>query len=188
MCYIELTAIVAMPKTKSINLLPQEEFDVSIVGRTLKWAMGTFRIIVIVTEMIVMTAFLSRFWLDAQNSDLTNSIKIKSAQIVAQEATEKEFRSLQSKLNIAKVIKAASPLSTKIDLITSKLPPGVNLTSLSVLENSAQVKGVSSSEIGVAQFVANLKAVPSFKSVDLGQINSSEVNISQTVFSITISY
>jgi Tfp pilus assembly protein PilN len=188
MCYIELIVIVAMPKNKAINLLPQEEFDVSLVGRTLKWAMGTFRIIVIVTEVIVMSAFLSRFWLDAKNSDLSNSIKVKSAQIAALANKEKQFRSLQSQLNIARVIKAAAPLSEKIDKITSKLPPEVGLMSVSVLENSAQVKGSSATEIGVAQFVANLKADPSFKSVDLGQVNSSEGNIAQIVFTIMISY
>lgn len=188
MCYIESIVIVVMPKNKAINLLPQEEFDISIVGRTLKWAMGTFRIIVIITEVIVMTAFLSRFWLDAKNSDLSNSIKIKSAQITAQSKVEKEFRSLQSKLNIAGEIKAAAPLSQKIDKITSKLPAGVNLSSISVLENSAQVKGSSASEIGIAQFIANLKTDSSFKSIDLGQVNSSEGDITQTVFLIMISY
>ena len=178
-----------MPKNKSaINLLPQEEFDVSIVGRTLKWAMGTFRIIVIVTEMIVMAAFLSRFWLDAQNSDLTAAIKIKSAQIVAQAATEKEFRDVQSKLNIAKQITPAVQPSQKVDVITSKLPSGVNLSSVSILEDSAQVKGSSASEFGIAQFVANLKADKSFKSVDLGQINSSESNLAQTIFTVKITY
>ena len=178
-----------MPKNKSaINLLPQEEFDVSIVGRTLKWAMGTFRIIVIVTEMIVMAAFLSRFWLDAQNSDLTGAIKIKSAQIVAQAAIEKEFRNVQSKLNIAKQITPLTQPSQKVDVITSKLPPGVNLSSVSILEDSADVKGSSASEFGIAQFVANLKADSSFKSVDLGQINSSESNLAQTVFTVKISY
>jgi hypothetical protein len=148
-----------MPKNKAINLLPQEEFDISMLGRTLKWAMGTFRIIVIVTEIIVMGAFLSRFWLDAQNSDLSNSIKIKSAQITAQAAVEKEFRNVQSKLDIVKEISAATPLSQKIDAITSKLPTGVNLTSVSVLESSVQIKGSSTTEFGIAQFVANLKAV-----------------------------
>jgi Tfp pilus assembly protein PilN len=177
-----------VPKNKSINLLPQEEFDVSVLGRTLKWAMGTFRIIVIVTEMIVMGAFLSRFWLDAQNSDLNGSIKIKSAQIIAQGDIEKEFRSVQSKLNIAKQVKQVTPPSQTIYAITSKLPLDVNLTSVSILENSAQVKGSSASEFGIAQFVANLKADSSFKSVNLGQVNSSESNVAQTVFSIIISY
>lgn len=169
-------------------MLPQEEFDVSILGRVLKWAMGTFRIIVIVTEMVVMGAFLSRFWLDAQNSDLNDLIKVKSAQIVAQATTEKEFRNVQSILNITKQIGAVPEPSKKLDAITSKLPPGVNLTALSILDTSAQVKGSATSEFGIAQFVANLKTDPSFKNVDLGQINSSENNLSQTVFSIKITY
>jgi Tfp pilus assembly protein PilN len=177
-----------MPKNKGINLLPQEEFDVSIIGRALKWAMGTFRIIVIVTEMVVMSAFLSRFWLDAQNSDLTGKIKIKTAQIESQKSVEKEFRSLQSKLNIIKQIDAASPLSQKINAIASKLPSGVNLATVSILENSATVRGTSTSEIGIAQFVANLKADPAFKTVELGQVTSSEIDQTQVIFSINVSY
>ena len=180
--------LAVMPKNKSINLLPQEEFDVSLLGRTLKWAMGTFRIIVIATEMIVMAAFLSRFWLDAQNSDLINSIKIKTAQIVAQAATEDQFRSVQSKLSIAAKTSPAIASSQKVNLIASKVPPDVNLTSVSVLDKSAQIKGASITELGIAQFLANLKADSSFKSVDLGQTSSSETNAAQTVFSVTISY
>jgi hypothetical protein len=89
-----------MPKNKTINLLPQEEFESSIIGRILRWAMGTFRIIVIITEIIVMGAFLSRFWLDAQNSTLSDGIKIKSSQIQSLADIEKEFRNIQSKLNM----------------------------------------------------------------------------------------
>jgi Tfp pilus assembly protein PilN len=178
-----------MPNNKSaINLLPQEEFDVSILGRALKWAMGTFRIIVIATEMVVMAAFLSRFWLDAQNSDLINSIKIKSAQITAQAATENQFRSIQSKLSIAKQTAPTVASSQKVDLITSKVPPDITLTTVSVLEKSAQIKGVATGESGIAQFIANLKADTTFKTVDLGQINSSETNAGQLVFTVTISY
>jgi Tfp pilus assembly protein PilN len=177
-----------MPKNKAINLLPQEEFNISIVGRILDWAMGTFRIIVIVTEMIVMAAFLSRFWLDAQNSDLNNSIKVKSAQIAAQADVEKEFRSIQSKLSIVQQIKAAIPSSQRVDAVTSKLPTGVNLTAITVTENSVQLKGTSDTELGIAQFVANLKADTSLKNVDLGQISSSETNLGQVIFSINISY
>ncbi len=177
-----------MPKNKPINLLPQEEFSISILGRILNWAMGTFRIIVIITEMIVMAAFLSRFWLDAQNSDLNNSIKIKSAQIADQADLEKEFRNIQSKLSIVQQIYAAVPPSQRIDAITSKLPTGVILTAISVMGNSAQIKGNSGTELGIAQFIANLKADTSLKSVDLGQISSSETNLGQTIFSINILY
>src|SRR5512144_1767398 len=93
-----------MAKSKSINLLPQEEFENSVLGRILRWATGSFRVIVIITEMVVMGAFLSRFWLDAQNSDLNDSIQIKSAQISAQKDFENQFRQIQKKLDIYKGI------------------------------------------------------------------------------------
>ncbi len=178
-----------MPNKKSfINLLPQEEFDTSIVGRILKWAMGTFRIIVIITEMIVMGAFLSRFWLDAQNSDLNDQIKTRSAQITAQADFEKQFRNLQARLNIVKLITQAKPLTNKADIISAKLPQDITLSSISIQDTETQVKGSSGSEISIAQFISNLQAEKTFKTVDLGQISSSENNQSQTLFTIKITY
>jgi hypothetical protein len=38
------------------------------------------------------------------------------------------------------------------------------------------------------QFLANLQANKNFKTVDLGQVGSSDVNPSQTIFSIDITY
>lgn len=177
-----------MPKSKAINLLPQEEFDTSIVGRVLKWAMSTFRLIVIITEMVVMGAFLSRFWLDAQNSDLANSIKVRVAQIQAQKDTEDQFRGLQNKLTVFKTIASSPKATDKIDLVASKLPQEVHLTNLSILDESASIKGVSGSEIGIAQFVANLKGEKTFKKVSLGSISSSEENPSLTVFTIKLTF
>jgi Tfp pilus assembly protein PilN len=177
-----------MAKKKSINLLPQEEFDASILGRTLKWAMGSFRIIVILTEMIVMAAFLSRFWLDAQNSELDNSIKIATAQVSAQSNFEKEFRGIQKKLNIFKQIAAVPAPSGKLDLIASKIPQDLILTSINVQDNSAQLKGVAGSEIGIAQFISNLKSAPTFKKVELDSVGSSEQNQASITFLINVSY
>jgi Tfp pilus assembly protein PilN len=178
-----------MPNKKSlINLLPQEEFDASTLGRVLKWAMGTFRIIVIITEMVVMGAFLSRFWLDAQNSDLNEEITIKSAQISAQNDFEKQFRSTQKKLNIFKVL-AGNPLpSDKISTIASRIPTNITLTGMSVNDTSAQLKGSTASEIGLAQLLSNLKAEKSIKSVDIGSLSNSESDSSLTVFTLNVGY
>ncbi len=177
-----------MPKNKSINLLPQEEFNISTTGRILSWATGTFRIIVIITEIVVMGAFLSRFWLDAQNSDLKNSVKIKSAQIAAQSDLEKRFRSVQSKLNIYNQIASSQNASNKVNEIASMLPSNIVLSGITVAEGSAQIKGVSGSDIDIYQFIANLQADKSLKNVDLGQISSSENGSIGTIFSINITY
>jgi Tfp pilus assembly protein PilN len=177
-----------MPKNKAINLLPQEEFNISTTGRILKWATGTFRIIVIITEMVVMGAFLSRFWLDAENSNLKDSIKIKTAQVAAQADLEKKFRDIQSKLNIFGQIAGSQNTSKRIEQIVSVLPPDIALSGVSVSDDSTQVKGTSPSDIEIAQFVANLQADKTIKNVDLEQVSSSENGSAGTVFSIIISY
>ena|SRR3989338_1405046 len=177
-----------MPKTKTINLLPQEEFDVSTLGRILKWAMGTFRIIVIVTEMIVMTAFLSRFWLDAQNSDLNDAIAIKTAQISAQSDFEKQFRILQQKLSIFKTLTDSPQPSGKLNAISSKIPSDVILSGISVGDVSAQLNGVTLSEASIAKLLNGIKNEKSLKTVDLGSLSTSENDASFTVFSVNIGY
>lgn len=178
-----------MPNKKSlINLLPQEEFDASTLGRVLRWAMGTFRIIVIITEMVVMGAFLSRFWLDAQNSDLNEEITIKSAQISAQSDFEKQFRSTQNKLNIFKSLASNPPPSGKIDIIASRIPTNITLTGISVDDASAQLKGTAASELGLAQLLSNLQAEKSLKSVDIGSLSNSENDPSLTTFTLNIGY
>ena len=175
-----------MPKPKNINLLPQEEFEASTLGRILKWGMGTFRIIVILTEMVVMTAFLSRFWLDAQNSDLNDTIKTQSAEIASQSDFEKEFRGLQTKLNIFKTISASNRPSDIVNTITANVSGDITLSSISVSEKSVTIQGVAGSEISIAQLVSNLKTVKSFKTVDLGNVSSSTENPSLTDFDIKV--
>lgn len=178
-----------MAKNKpAINLLPQEEFEASTLGRTLRWAMGSFRIIVIVTEMVVMAAFLSRFWLDAQNSDLSDSIKSSGNQIAAQGDFEKEFRGVQQKLSIFKQITGQPTASGKVELIAAKTPPDLVLSSIIVQNKSAQIKGTAASEFGIAQLISNLQSEPTFKKVELSSIASSEQNQTLITFLINVSY
>jgi Tfp pilus assembly protein PilN len=177
-----------MPKRTQINLLPQEEFEASTLGRTLKWATSTFRIIVILTEMIVMGAFLSRFWLDARNSDLSELIMLESSQIEARRDIEFQFRDLQKKLAIFKDITQVTQPSVRADAISSKLPTDVFLTSVSVQEEETTVRGVAGSDFSVAQLIANLKADTTFREVDLGTVSSSEDNTNLTVFTVRVTY
>lgn len=175
-----------MPKNKLINLLPQEEFEGSTLGRVLRWAMGTFRIIVILTEMVVMGAFLSRFWLDAENSDLSDSIKIATSQIQVQSKFEERFRELQTKLSIYNNLTAGAKDYDKIRLIASKIPQDVKTTSILLNGSSTQIVGSATNEGSIAQFVSNLSSDSKTKSVDLESLSSTEGNIIS--FQINITY
>lgn len=162
-------------KKHQINLLPQEEFEGTTVGRILKWAMSTFRIIVILTEMVVMAAFLSRFWLDARNADLNDAIKQKVAVISASSEVEKEFRDTQKRLKIfSNLSSREGVVSNAIAEITSHLPPDVFLISYSYNQGSIQIKGISPSEISIAQFIVNLENSEMINKVNLTNVDTSQ--------------
>ncbi len=173
-------------KEPEINLLPQEEFEASVVGRILKWALSTFRIIVIVTEMVVMAAFLSRFWLDARNSDLNETIKQKQAVLAASSTFEKDLRNVQKRLSIASSLFSLSKPSKILNSIVSYLPADVYISSFAVLEDAVQVKGYSLSEMSISQFIANLESVKNFKDVTLTQIDSSKEGTTSLIFTLKI--
>jgi Tfp pilus assembly protein PilN len=173
-----------MPKNKAINLLPQEEFSASITGRILKWATSTFRVIVTVTEMVVMGAFLSRFWLDAQNSNLNSAIKIKSAEISAQASLEEKFRIVQTKLNLFDKIAQTQKNSAFVEKISGNVPENTTLTRISIQDGKIEIRGTSFSDYNIVQFIANLGS--SFKGAALQQANSSKSNPGGTDFVIEV--
>lgn len=175
-----------MPKVKNkpINLIPQDEFETSIFGRGLKWALSSFRVMVIVTELVVMSAFLSRFWLDAKNSDLNEELKTKQAQISAYEEVESEFRKIQKKLSTAKLLYDEFKTTKILSELETNLPAEVTLNTLTVNFPSISIKASSTSENKIAQMLRNLENNKSFSKIVLSQIVSDQENSQMIVFTI----
>ena len=172
-------------KSKIINLIPQDEFESSNFGRIIKWALSTFRVIVIVTELVVMSAFLSRFWLDAKNSDLNDQINSGKAQVLAYSDVENEFRSLQKRVDTAKQIYSETKLSLFVTEVSKFVPDGVTLKSVSVADNQITIRSLSSSELAISQFLINLEESENLKDITLSQISSNADNSSMTTFTVT---
>ena len=170
-----------MPKSakqKNINLIPQDEFESSTAGRILKWALSSFRVMVIATELIVMSAFLSRFWLDAKNSDLNEELEINKAQVGAYIDIETTFREKQQKLGIVKSLYAEPKLSEMMNTFT-RLMPG------DITEGQLQLRASALSENSIAQFLVNLEKDNTFKDTNLSQVSTSTENSNLTLFTIT---
>lgn len=172
-------------KSKLINLIPQDEFEASSFGRILKWALSTFRIVVIVTELIVMSAFLSRFWLDAKNSDLNEEINNSKAQILAYKNIETEFRSLQQQTSIAKSLYLEPKISDIVKNISSLIPSDIIVSSISDTNNEITIKASSLSEKSIAQMLVNLGSNRELKDVNLIQATSNFDNNATTVFTVS---
>jgi len=179
--------MAARKKQAQINLLPQEQFASSMPGRILAWALSTFRVIVIVTELVVILAFLSRFFLDAQNADLTEEIEQKQGIIADASEFEKTFRLTQKKLEIFAQLTAQDKLASGVlSKIPTSIPPDVYLESISLNDNTLSILGLSPNERSIQEFVVNLEANLGVKNVNLERIETSFQDPSLMEFSVGV--
>jgi len=179
--------MISFKKAKQINLLSKEGLETSSLGRILAWLLSTFRIIVIVTEIIVMVAFLSRFWLDAQNTDLTEQMQQKQAVIAASLDFEKEFKDTQKRLKVFSDLTFSNIYPSGIlDVTTSYLPDDVFIESITFDRNNLEISTRSSSELSIQQFMVNLTSSGSFEEVILTEIKPDNEDVSLLIFKIKV--
>lgn len=156
-----------------INLLPQKGFASSTTGRILLWILSTFRVIVIVTEIIVMIAFLSRFWLDAQNTDLNDEMRQKQAVLSSYSQFERDFKSVQNRLKIFSALSSNEGIvNESVRLIVSYLPDEAYLTKSSISDANATIEGLSPNETGIQQFIVNLQSSDKFNEIKISEIST----------------
>ncbi len=157
----------------SINLLPREDFERTILGRIMKWALTSFRFIVIAVEFVVIAGFMLRFWLDVQISDLDDEINQKAALVSSRSSFEQEFRSTQDKLAVHKQLtdKANQP-SVYFEEVSRNLPSDTQLISFAKSADSLEIIGATLNEASITGFVKNLETNPRFTSVNLSSIST----------------
>lgn len=169
-----------------INLLPEKGFSSTTSGRILAWLLSSFRIIVIVTEVIVMVAFLSRFWLDAQNTDLNDEMKTKQAVLQASQDFEKDFKETQLRIKVfSELYSGKNIYSTSLNTLTPLLPSDVFLTTISFNGNMLQLKGLTASERSVQQLYVNIEENTIFENTQLDSISTNISDPSLLIFEIS---
>lgn len=155
----------------SIEFLPQEDWERGTGGKLLKWALTVGRHIVILTELIVILAFLSRFKFDRDLTDISEEVKQKQAIAANSAKFEQEFRLLQNRLvNIEQLRKNQPATDLTIDTVASLLPFDVYLSDLTVANNQITLNAIALSEAGIAMFVKNLKTSGKFSKPVVSQI------------------
>jgi len=179
--------MAAQKKQSLINLLPSEEFAASTIGRIIAWALSTFRYIVIVTELIVILAFISRFWLDAQNANLREEITQKQSLITASASFEKEFGEVQKRLAIYKTLTSNLASTSEIfSKIASTIPDDVLLSSLNLSPGSLRITGLSPNEKSISQFAVNLKRNAGYPKVVLTSVKTAQEDESLLEFILDV--
>ena len=167
----------------SINLLGAEQQEFSPIGRLILWITTYGRYIMITTEMVVLAAFISRFSLDRQLTDLKDEIIQKQDIITANQDLEIEFRRTQDALaKIAPLLKQKNQPVRVLQTIHSLIPQGTYLQNLSLSKDAISSQVVSLSVQSFSQFLLNLSATKSLTSIDIGTVDkASSIGIQYTL-------
>ena len=162
-----------MARRTKINLLSQDQFERTKIGRLVTWALTVGRYIVIGTELIVILAFLSRFKLDRDLTDLGEEIKQKQVIIESFEGLEKEVRFVQDRLKLVKnLIGGQLGVSRYLSVLGKLTPAEVAFSEVSFDKEVIRLKGRALSNEGLAVFLEAVKKSPYFSRVNLNSLSS----------------
>lgn len=164
-------------KTRQINLVPAEGLASTTSGRILLWVLSTFRLLLILTELFVIGAFLSRFWLDAKNTDLTEEMSDAKSEILALSEFEKDFKDIQGRLSVFDSYKTNNGrLNSSLKTVVSYKPQGIKFESVTVDFEKVSIQAVSVNEVEIQRYLANLKSSGKFDTVSIGNLALTKEN------------
>lgn len=177
------------PVSPKLNLLPADRFEYSKLGRFLKWALSAGRYVVVFTELIVIIAFISRFWFDRQLTDLREQRVQKSTIVTSFKDTQNKFEQTRTMLNLIKSTwDSEGKIADRLSEIQNLTPAEVKYQSILISSQSASLTGFApdsksfSSILTLFQFDQNSP----FKNVTVKQFGLAEDNSSGFDFTLML--
>ncbi len=166
----------------NINLLPQDPFFETIIGKTLKWALSIGRYIVIFTELVVIGSFATRFSLDRQVTDLNSSIAQKQSIIESYGDLEDRVRTAQTKIDSYQQIDQQKNIAEIFPQLSSITPRDVKLTELIIKPTNVTLGGTTRSQNSLNLLINNIQLSPHFFNLSVDRIETSPDQINVLVF------
>ncbi len=170
-----------MPIKKELSLLPDSENPNSFSAKAIKWLTTVGRWVIVFTELIVVSAFISRFWLDRKNSDLSETIRQQQAILESTQEFESEFKSFQQRLEFIQAFYRNDPqYDQKIATLVNSTPKDIIYKNLSVGKEedlkkiSATASLIAFNETSIIDFIKNLTLNPNIETVKINQIEKKQ--------------
>lgn len=158
-------------RSASINLLKNKE--VGFFDEFINWTLTIGRLVIILTQIIALSAFLYRFSLDRKLMELRSQIKQKQAIVSSLKTNEAKYRDLQDRLYLTSNLSNLSHERHKILRDILKLTPqGIKLNNLSLKKNNISINANVQAISSLTLFVDLLKNYPSIDTLSLDNIES----------------
>ncbi len=128
-------------KDININLMPQQEME-GALGQGVHWALTVGRYLIIITEIIALTAFGLSLKLTIDKNELNKRVEYTQDIIDSKQDFEKEFREVQNKLSSIKKIRLEHfDNHLLINEFNKLLPEGITLTTLDINQTELSFSG-----------------------------------------------
>ena len=172
---------------RSINLLPRDAFESSTLGVILSWALVFGKWAVILTQLVVMGAFLYRFSLDRNLTDLRKSIASNASVIKSYEQVERDFILAQKQVNQAKLALSSQETLLKVLANLEKITPrDVWYDRVTLSPSTLALTAYAASLSSFGQFLTMVQTDPLFKGIRIDSIESSSAKGAQMQFDISM--
>lgn len=172
--------------TPEVNLLAGEDYENQIQGKFLRWALTWGKRVVVLTELVVILAFLSRFWLDTTVADLNDKIIQKKTIVSSSADSENRFRTIAARIDRATKVENAVSVLTVYDQMVMLIPPSVVLSQVNVSSTVVSMAGTGS-EIVLAKLVKDFQNSKNFLNINLDKI-SKQTGSNEVAFTLKADY
>lgn len=171
-----------MQKTPGIAINLAKNHGESFLDRFIRFALTTGRIVIILTEVVALGAFLYRFSLDRQLVDLHDRIAQETAVVNLLKDNETKFRTLQDRLQLAStLIKEDDSLPTYMTDIIAFAPSDMDIHTIAVAPDAVRIEATLQSVSSLTTFVEKLKSYTAVDSVSLDRISNQTETATITV-------
>ncbi len=155
----------------SINLVKDKQLP--FLDKFMNWALTVGRLIVILTEIVALLAFVYRFSLDEKLIDLHSAIKQKQSLISLLKQDEDKYRNLQDRIVLASSLLEKNAKTNKIVLDIVRLTPqGTKIDSLTFNKDKLTINANINSVSSLTDFINVLKDYPDIKAISIDNIEN----------------
>jgi hypothetical protein len=140
----------------SINLIKTDKNQ--LTNQVVNWALTIGRILIIIVEIIALSAFIYRFILDNQLRDINSKIKAEQAYLSTQKQKEITYKNLQDRLSLeSSIINQGSEKMKLFKDIIALTPQGISFTNLTYSNNQFNIQLNTGSVFPLSVFINSLR-------------------------------
>jgi Tfp pilus assembly protein PilO len=155
----------------SINLVANKQ--IPLFDKFMNWALTIGRLIVIITEVVAVIAFIYRFSLDEKLIDLHSAIKQKQNIVSVLKNDENKYRNLQDRIALATTFSAkGNKTNQTIAEIASLIPKQARINDLILNKDRVSINVDVAFVSSLADFINSLKSYRGIKSISIDNIEN----------------